>query len=65
MWFNMTAFGAVLGLSSQALFLEVITEKADGTSAPPIKISSRCGKRLIRTSPSRDKRKPSTQSCSD
>jgi len=44
----MTAFGAVLGLSSQALFLEVITEKADGTSAPPIKISSRCGKTLIR-----------------
>jgi hypothetical protein len=25
----MTAFGAVLGLSSQALFFEVITEKAD------------------------------------
>jgi hypothetical protein len=25
----MTAFGAVLGLSSQALFLEVMTEKAD------------------------------------
>jgi len=44
----MTAFGAVLGFSSQALFLEVITEKADGTSAPPIKISSRCGKTLIR-----------------
>ncbi len=44
MWFNMTAFGAVLGLSSQALFLEVITEKADGTSTPPIKISWRCGK---------------------
>jgi hypothetical protein len=48
----MTAFGAVLGLSSQALFLEVITEKADGTSAPPVKISSRRGKTLIRTSPS-------------
>jgi len=30
----------MLGLSSQALFLEVITEKADGTYTPPIKISS-------------------------
>jgi hypothetical protein len=40
----MTAFGAVLGLSSQPLFLEVVTEKADGTPTPPIKISLRCEK---------------------